>query len=197
VNVRALDRRAVLASIDVVSAVTPADLDRPTPCTGWDLRALLVHLVREHRGFAAAARGTTDDLSVWADQPLGDDPAGAYREAALDVVDAFSTGTTTTFWLPLITSQQWVEADRAVSFHLLDYVVHTWDVAATLGVAYDPDDELAEATLAVARAEVPDGPHRRRPDASFAPALPPADDEPAWPLALRMLGRDPSWSAPG
>lgn len=57
-----------------------------------------------------------------------------------------------------------------VGFHLLDTVVHAWDVAAALGVAFRPDDELVGATLAIARL-IPDGPARRRPTAQFAPAL--------------------------
>ena len=197
-NVVELDRRAVLRSVDVVSSVTPADLVRPTPCSAWTLELLLVHMIREHRGFAAAARGETSDLSVWDDQPLGADPAAAYADAARAVIEAFAADGVLggTFWLPKVAADRSFPARQAISFHLLDYVVHGWDVAASLGLPWVADDELVEATLQVARLEVPDRPQRALPGASFRTALPPVEDASAHERMLRLLGRDPYWSAP-
>jgi uncharacterized protein (TIGR03083 family) len=53
---RILHRRALLGLDAVVGQVEDADLGRPTPCGGWDLAALLAHLVGQDRGLAAAAR---------------------------------------------------------------------------------------------------------------------------------------------
>src|ERR1700744_1472971 len=64
-DVRPLHRIAVLASVDVVSAVTADDLAKPTPCAGWNLADLLAHMTVQHRGFAAAARGHGADEAVW------------------------------------------------------------------------------------------------------------------------------------
>ena len=47
----ALHRRALGAVTDLLADLTPADLDRPTPCAGWDLRMLLTHMTVQHRGF--------------------------------------------------------------------------------------------------------------------------------------------------
>ena len=55
-DIRELDRRAVLASVEVVSRVTAADLGRATPCAGWTLGDLLAHMTVQHHGFAAALR---------------------------------------------------------------------------------------------------------------------------------------------
>ena len=52
-----LDATAVRASVDLVAQLTPADLTRPTPCTGWTLHGLLAHMTTQHYGFAAAAAG--------------------------------------------------------------------------------------------------------------------------------------------
>jgi uncharacterized protein (TIGR03086 family) len=196
-NVVELDRKAVLRSVDIVASVTPQDLSRPTPCAAWTLEQLLVHMIREHRGFAAAAAGETSDVSVWDDQPLGDDPAAAYADAAHAVVAAFAGDGVLagTFWLPKVASDRTFPARQAISFHLLDYVVHGWDVAATLGQPRTVDDELVEATLRVARLEVPDRPQRALPGASFRTALPPVDGESPQQRMLRLLGRDPDWTA--
>src|SRR5690349_13994860 len=93
-DIRPVHRTAVLASVEVVDNVTAADLRRPTPCAGWDLAALLAHMTVQHNGFAAAARGNGADLALWdpttVDAAVAADPAATYREAAHDVLDAFS-----------------------------------------------------------------------------------------------------------
>jgi hypothetical protein len=71
--------------------------------------------------------------------------------------------------------------------HLLDTVVHTWDVTTALGAGERPDDELVAAVLEQARL-VPAGPARTAPGAAFAPALPAVDADP-WAEALALLGR--------
>ncbi|MFD1498127.1 maleylpyruvate isomerase N-terminal domain-containing protein, partial [Streptosporangium lutulentum] len=77
-DVRELDRRAVLASVDLVATVAIEDLGRSTPCDGWTLADLLAHMTVQHHGFAAAAEGAGADLSVWRVEPLGDDAVSAY-----------------------------------------------------------------------------------------------------------------------
>jgi len=56
-DIRELNRRAVQASVEVVSQVDPGDLGRPTPCSQWSLGELLAHMTIQHRGFAAPAPG--------------------------------------------------------------------------------------------------------------------------------------------
>ena len=50
-------------------------------------------------------------------------------------------------------------ARQAISFHFVDYVVHSWDVARTLDLPLDFEPALLDAALAVAKAvpEVPPG----------------------------------------
>src|ERR1700754_253532 len=93
-DIRPSHRIAVLASVEVVSAVTADDLARPTPCAGWNLTDLLAHMTVQHRGFAAAARGHGTDASVWDPATVPEivvaTPAVAYAAAAADVLDAFA-----------------------------------------------------------------------------------------------------------
>jgi uncharacterized protein (TIGR03083 family) len=60
-----LDARAVLASVQIVSQASAADLARPTPCPDWTLAELLAHMTAQHNGFAAAAAGDGADLVHW------------------------------------------------------------------------------------------------------------------------------------
>lgn len=196
-NLRELDRRAVLHTVELVAAATPEHLDLPTPCAAWNLRELLTHMIAEHHGFAAAARGETTDPSPWDERPLSADPAADYAKAAADVILAFANEDALegTFWLPKIRGGITIPARQAMSFHVLDYVAHGWDVAATLGLPRDIDEDLVRATLRIAKLEVPDRPERALPGASFAPPLLVLDDDPPQDRMLRVLGRDPGWSA--
>src|SRR4051812_18387953 len=64
-------RTVVQASIAVVAHVQADDLGRPTPCVEWTLADLLAHLIAQHRGFAAAARGSGGDPDAWQVRPIG------------------------------------------------------------------------------------------------------------------------------
>jgi uncharacterized protein (TIGR03086 family) len=187
-------RRAILASVDVVDSVGRADLQRRTPCTAWDLAALLAHMTVQHRGFAAAARGGGQDLALWDPAPLRDtpDPAGDYAAAAHDVLDAFAgADPESQFALPEMGTS--VPAEMAIGFHLIDYVVHGWDVAASLGAPFTLPDDIVAAALPLALS-VPDGDFRSMPNAPFGPART-GDSATDFERLLRHLGRDPQWSA--
>ena len=167
----ALDAQAVRASVGLVERATARDLARPTPCADWTLHGLLRHMIAQHYGFAAAAAGD-GDLARWMLRPLGADPAAAYREAAECVLDAFAAdgAVDRDFPLPEITRDLMFPGRQAISFHLVDYVVHSWDVARTLGLPADLDPALVAAALRVARA-VPGGAARLEPGAAFGPAV--------------------------
>jgi uncharacterized protein (TIGR03086 family) len=90
---------------------------------------------------------------------------------------------------------------QAVSFHFIDYVVHSWDVAKTLGLPVRFEPALLDAALAVARA-VPGGEDRLAPGAAFAPEAAwdgggAGDGESTLDQVVALLGRSPGWRPPG
>ena len=194
-DVRPHHRVAVLNSIDIVGAARAADLNTPTPCAGWNLADLLAHMTAQHRGFAAAARGFGADPDVWrVDELMGSimtDPAGTYADAARDVLAAFADDAAlqASFALPDFSPNAVFPGALAIGFHFIDYVVHGWDVAKSLGMAYTLPDEVVDAALPLALA-VPDGDFREMPEAPFAGVV---DIPSATNLdrILRHLGRDP------
>ena len=196
---RLLHRIAVSQSIDVVDTVRKADLVRPTPCEGWDLLDLLAHMTVQHRGFAAAARGFGSDMDTWRVESVVDavraDPGRAYSEAAHDVLDAFAADGTADapFALPEFGEGAVFPGEMAMGFHFVDYVVHGWDVAASLGVPYELPAEVVTAVLPLAIA-VPDGDFRTVEGAPFAAAVEPAGTD-DFGRILRHLGRRPDWAA--
>jgi uncharacterized protein (TIGR03086 family) len=194
-----LHRAAVLASVDVVNAVKPAELTNPTPCTGWTLADLLAHMTVQHHGFAAAARGHGAEAEAWDPATVADavaaDPAQAYSAAAADVLDAFAADGVldASFALPEFGPEATFPGAMAIGFHFVDYVVHGWDVARTIDVAFELPDDVIAAVLPLALA-VPDGDFRATEASPFQPAVS-TDGEPSdLDRILAHLGRSPVWT---
>jgi len=193
-----MDERAVRASVGLVEQINAADLGRSTPCAGWNLADLLAHMAVQHDGFAAAAGGAGDDPAVWHPRPLTD-PAREYVAAAERVIAAFRPDDVLTrrFTLIEISTSTTFSGRTAIGFHCIDYVVHAWDVARSLGCPITLDADLADVAFAIASA-VPDGPQRLEPGAAFRPAvrLQPASEGSTMDRVVAMLGRDPAWTPP-
>ncbi|MFH8990983.1 TIGR03086 family metal-binding protein [Streptomyces sp. NPDC017940] len=185
-----LDRIAVLEAVRVVDLAKDDDWQRDTPCVGWDLRKLVAHMAAQHRGFTAAAHGAGQEAAHWREPEDVSEPARVHREAATEVLDAFAE--------PGVTEREFVLPDlgrtfpglQAIAFHFIDYVVHAWDVAVTLGVDLRLSDEVRGAALVVARL-VPADPEYRAPGSAFGPALAVPDGSAPLEEALRLLGRSP------
>ncbi|WP_328535850.1 TIGR03086 family metal-binding protein [Streptomyces sp. NBC_00344] len=192
----ALHRRVMAVTTAVVSTVRPAQLTRATPCAGWDLAQLLAHMTGQNHGFAAVARGETSDASVFADRPVGSDPAGLFAASAREVTAAFAEegALDRAFWLPEVRDGITLPGRIAIGFHYIDCVVHGWDVAVAAGVPVDFDQEILAAGLPIAEA-VPDDSARESPGAAFAPGLRTAAQAAPLERILALLGRDPGWSA--
>ena len=198
---RPLHRIAVLASVDVVSAVNIEDLSKVTPCAGWSLADLLTHMTVQHRGFAAAARGHGADPAIWQPATIAEavaaDPVGSYAAAATEVIDAFSGADVldAAFALPEFGSGASFPGSLAIGFHLVDYVVHGWDVARTMGHPFELPADIVAAALPFALA-VPDAEFRTADNALFGPAIQSHDHANDLDRILAYLGRFPQWKPP-
>jgi uncharacterized protein (TIGR03086 family) len=192
-DIRPIHERAVRASVAAVSRLTPADLSRATPCADWDLADLVAHMTAQHHGFAVAAAGNDGDLRWWRPRPLGGDPVRAYADAAERALAAFAPDEVLDreFVLPEI-GRRPIPARQAIGFHFIDYVVHGWDVAASLRIPFTVDAEVLRTALPIAEA-VPDGERRRVPGAAFAPRLPSSAGDDPLAQVLALLGRSPRW----
>lgn len=171
-------------------AETPGALASPTPCAAWDLRALLAHMVGQNDGFAAAVASGDAPGDAYAPADLAD--ADVHREwdrSARSVLAAFrAADLAAPVRLAEFPAFDPVPGRMVLRMVLLDTVVHCWDVAASLGRAYRPDDDLVDLTLTFAREIAARG----GAEPSFAPPLAaPADGHrrDSWSQALALLGR--------
>jgi uncharacterized protein (TIGR03086 family) len=189
-------RLAVEQSVAAVAAVTPTDLSRPTPCADWDLADLLRHMVAQHRGFAAALRGDGRDRSAWTLPDTGTDALALYETAVADVLAAFHTAKPEqSVWLPELTTEAPFPAERVRGFHLIDYVVHAWDVARAVGHDYALDPRVEPAATRIAF-EVPNTSARGAPGSLFGRVVPVGPEVDPLSRILGYLGRDPAWQPP-
>jgi uncharacterized protein (TIGR03086 family) len=186
-DLRELDRRTLLVLDKLVAAATPADLGRPTPCAGWTLADLLRHQVSENHAFATAAReGSAPD---WDAGDLGDDAYAAYQASVDDFLDAFAGDAVLERRLTINHFGTFPGA-IAAHMHLVDTVAHGWDLARTLDLPYEPDDEAVYIALELAE-RIPD--EGREKNGSFARRVEVPAGSSRRDRFLALLGRDPAW----
>lgn len=180
---RALDQ--VGALIDTTDA---ADLGRPTPCEGWDVRTLLGHLVAVPRRVAhVGAGGQPFDLPSDLELPDGEH-AAAFAAARADVDRVWGDDTVLDREL---TAPWGAMPGRAIGFgYVQEFTVHAWDLAVATGRGGELDAGLAEVVAPFSRQMVP---AEIRGDAHvpFGPVVAVADDAGPYAQLVGWLGRDP------
>lgn len=127
---------------------------------------------------------------------VASDPAGTYSAAADDVLSAFAADGVldATFALPEFGPGAKFPGAMAIGFHFVDYVVHGWDVARSIGAPFELPNDVIEAVLPIAFA-VPDGEFRSEEGSPFRRAV--SVDGKAHDLdrVLAHLGRSPAWTS--
>jgi uncharacterized protein (TIGR03086 family) len=128
-----LYRDSVRAFAAQVAAVSPEQWTRPTPCSDWDVRALVNHVVSEQLWsvplFAGATLAEVGDK--YDGDVLGDDPVLSSTEAAEDATAAISESGAMDRTVHLSFGD--TPAEEYVHQLLADHLVHGWDLAAAIG----------------------------------------------------------------
>src|SRR3954467_4071432 len=164
---------AVALAVDTAAAVRPDQLDRPTPCPEYDVRALLGHLLSVLRRVAAVGRGAPPFSVPQVTTDVPDDGWGAAARAAADDVLAVWADDTLLdreLTLPYGTHRGGV----ALATYTGELSTHTWDLAAATGQSPAWDDDALAVALAGSRHVLPaEGRGGRLP---FAAVVPVPDD---------------------
>lgn len=187
---RPLLERAVAQAARVVGAVGPDRLDDPTPCTDFDVRQLLGHLLFAAR--RAAEAGDRAPITEAPDATMNGPADGRWAEAfelqgaalvaawqrpgALDGEVRLPFGT---FPAAVVA---WIYA--------MELVTHAWDLATAVGAADLLEPDLFETVLPFARQILPpEG--RGAPELPFAAVVAVPDDVTAPDRLAAHLGRVP------
>lgn len=168
----------------VADSVRDDQWSNPTPCTEWDARALVEHVIGFHEflllrpfgvranrpkeGAAARWRATSDALFGLLDTDgaldRSSDLPGGGQSSPRTMLAALTT----------------------------DVLVHTWDLAVAAGIDPTLDADLCERALAA----LGDRAAGER-DTLVGPAVPVAADAALPDRVVARYGRDPKWGAPG
>lgn len=137
-----LYRRTVETWTTRVDAIPPGAWDAPTPCSEWDVRALVNHVAGEDAWTVPLMHGSTiaevgDSLDG---DLLGDQPVEAARRSADDalavVAEKLPSGGTVHLSYGDEDSAEYVRQLAA------DHLVHAWDLAAATGGDRELDEDL-------------------------------------------------------
>jgi len=124
-----------------LALVRPDQWAAPTPCTEWDVRALVNHVVGANRRYTMLLHGaTTDEVEATrAVDHLGDDPVASFAVTEAELKAAFAEpgamARTANHGAGERTGAQLLE------MRVVDIAVHTWDLARAIGAgeSLDPD----------------------------------------------------------
>jgi uncharacterized protein (TIGR03086 family) len=141
-DLSSLHRRTVETWTDRVRAVPDDRWDAPTPCTEWNVRDLVNHVVAEERWTVPLMRGSTiADVGDSLDGDLlgakpGDAAAAAAGEAVAVVDEQLPHGSKVQLSYGAEDPGEYVRQLSA------DHLVHAWDLAAATGGDTRLDPEL-------------------------------------------------------
>ena len=135
-----------------IDQVQPSQMGSPTPCTEWDVRALLNHVTGGGIIFGACIRdgACPDDLlaSVMTEDQVGDDPSASFQAAASSVLSAAEGADGDT-----VVTTPWGEMPVSIVLDIAtaDLTIHAIDLALATGAdlsGFDPEllataDQLA------------------------------------------------------
>jgi uncharacterized protein (TIGR03086 family) len=174
----------------LIAGVRDEQWARPTPCSEWNVRDLVSHLVTGNRLFTGILTRT---------QPAGPPDPGnppaslvrAYQDSAPELAAAFGRPGVLdeVFTVPFGT----VPGAVALHLRLTEILVHGWDVARATGQPADFPVDVTEQELAFSRPMVGQIPPDRYP---FAPSLPAGAGAPAIDRLAALLGREAQAWAP-
>jgi uncharacterized protein (TIGR03086 family) len=175
--------RALAAVEALVVAVPPAQLSQQTRCDGWDVRALVNHLIFENLAHAALANREAIPTPDATTDYIGTDHVAAYRRSAEIARAALSR--------PSLLEQRFGPAEAPgfmiVQQAINEQLTHGWDLAKATGQPTDVAADVAEESLAVLRVWLREAP--RGPGSGYEPEQPAPAGASATDRLAAYLGR--------
>lgn len=174
--------RAIDETGRLVAGVAPDQWELPTPCTEWNVRTLVGHLVRGNQNSAAVALGEPRQPDPIAD--LGGDPIAAYRQSAQELKHAWADRSLLERAYPGPFGM--IPGPVLLQLRLADNITHGWDLARATGQTPRYDEDVVETALTFTRQNLGG---ERRPGGPFAPPVDVSPDRPAIDRLAAFMGR--------
>lgn len=174
----------------LVRAATRVPLDAPTPCGGWDLRALLGHLLHWTPVLAAAGRREPVAPPDESADPVTGDWADALNAARDRLAD---TWTDPASWHGTVSlgGPQELPAPMIGGMVLGELVLHGWDLGRALGLEVEWTEDVLAAALGAVEGMAAQG----REMGVFGPEVTVGQHASTLDRVVAVSGRDPGWGA--
>jgi uncharacterized protein (TIGR03086 family) len=141
-----------------LSGITDADLDRPTPCTRWNLWVLLLHVADSAEALTDLV--TTGTLSLTTPPRPDADPVTAARDRTRHMLDAVSSANHRDTLCRIADQALW--ASTAAYAGAIEFAAHGWDIATACGAERQIPAGLAADLLELSPSLITD--HTRYPE---------------------------------
>ena len=180
--------RAAISEFDrIIGQVAPGQWGLPTPCSEWDVRDLVNHVVGEALWTPPILAGRTiaEVGDAFDGDLLGENPWDVWTRAAAEAADSADADGVATDIVHLSFGD--IPALEYLRQLTADYLVHAWDLATAIGVEADLAPELvaSTATWFVDQAAAYRG------AGAVAAEVPAASDADPQDRLVAMFGRDP------
>jgi uncharacterized protein (TIGR03086 family) len=181
-----LFKRGLREFDDRVRLVKEDQWNESTPCSEWDVRALVNHIVYEDRWTPPILEGKT--IEEVGDQfegdLLGDDPVAAWDEASREAAAAVER---TSMDKIVHLSFGDVPAQLYIDQLLNDHVIHGWDLARGIAADDSLDPELVDYLYEKAKPQE----ELLKGSGLFGEKIEPAEDADPQTKLLAIMGRRP------
>ena len=178
---------AVSYALASAGHATPQLLPRPTPCEGWDLQTLLLHVSDSLGVVAGALRAGQVGLGPPSayEPTAGADPVACLRRRARDLLGACAAAGADERLVAIADRE--LTASMVIAAGAIEIAVHGWDISVACGVRRPVPPGLAAELLPLAPVLIPRATRARL----FADPVPVPEPACSGDRLVAFLGRQP------
>jgi uncharacterized protein (TIGR03086 family) len=187
---KALFYRALTQADGTMEELTTNDFSRPTPDTEWNIKTLANHMLNELSWVPDLIQGKTipEVGDKYDGDLIGDKPGENWLNASekgREAVKEASLGDTAHLSYADVTVEDYIRQIAA------DLLIHSWDLAAALGI----DRRLDQEAVEIVYADIIPEANKLQESGLYNPPLTVAPDADLQVKLLAIYGRDADWKA--
>ncbi|WKV73585.1 TIGR03086 family metal-binding protein [Streptomyces sp. PCS3-D2] len=177
--------KALTHTGQLLGNVTPGQYALPTPCDDFDVRTLVNHMLAGNPYYVGLAHGGAPDFALFAQDHIGDRrPGEVYAEGAKEALAAWQVEGAFRRQMPLPGGGL---GPRLADLHLLEAVLHGWDLATATDQDRTGDPDAVAAVFRTWYGNYPD--EIRGATGMFGPSEDAPEDAPALDRVAAYFGR--------
>jgi uncharacterized protein (TIGR03086 family) len=137
---------------DLIAVIEPVQWTAPTPCSEWNVRDVVNHLVAVNLAFAAwVSHGPkpAEDADL-----RGGDPVGAYQSSIASLLTMLTPADIPVNGAAHTGISRGSTGAQRLQLRVVDLLTHGWDLAQATSADIQIPDELAERALAFVQSQL-------------------------------------------